>query len=211
LVLMLGFAAGTAHAQVYVGQPPPGYGQPQVVVPQPQQGYVQPGWVPPAQMAPGYTPEERARLEARTGEELRAWPLPPDLMQLEMELQLVTDQRNSIDIGGITALQWIGASFMIIGGAAAAIILLGGVLVAAFSSGGLDGGFWGAVGGSAGAGVVIGLPMVLLAELDGNLHRRRELDYRIDVLRRLQRQQRRLQPALYVGENGGGFTLSGTF
>ncbi len=128
--------------------------------------------------------QERERLLARTASELESDPIPTDITLLSLELGLVEEQRNGIDIGGITALQWIGAVVMIGGGVVTVLGVLVGGLVAIF-------------GGDAVLmvyGAAIGLPLVALgglflglAELDGNLHRRRELDSRIRRLRDAQR------------------------
>lgn len=128
--------------------------------------------------------DERERLLARTGAELESDPIPADITLLSLELALVEEQRNAIDIGGITALQWIGAVVMIGGGVVTVLGVLVGGLIALF-------------GGDAALmayGAAIGLPLMALgglflglAELDGNLHRRRELDARIRRLRDAQR------------------------
>lgn len=172
--------------------------------------YVQPGVVYAPAQPVVFPPEEQARLLARSNEQLRAEPLPADAMTAAAELELIIAQRNDIDIAGITALQWIGAIFMIAGGAFAVLGGAFGGLIALLGSPDDGAALAGiALGAGGGAALVLGLPMVLLAELDGNLHRRRAIDSRIDAIRLAQR--RGVWGAPYATADGVGLGLVGAF
>jgi hypothetical protein len=184
--LTLGAMPALGRAQVIYAEPTP-------------QAFVlaQPG---PAQTL---SPEERARLEARTAEELESEPISLDPRIAALELELVIEQRNAIGVGAINALQWFGALIMIAGGVTALV----GALIGAFVSieNDASGVFGGFCGGGLG-GVALGAMLLGFAEIDGNLHRRRELDGRIRRLRRSG-----MVPRASVLGGGGVLTLSGTF
>jgi hypothetical protein len=158
-----------------------------------------------------FSDAERARLLARSGDELQSEPIPQE-PYLSLELELVTDQRQHIDIGGITALQWISAIVMIAGGVTAAI---GGLIALVIvASSGDAAGVLGALGGGGLGGVALGGTVLALCELDGNLHRRRELDGRIRVLRSAQREvraQRQVRAQGYVSDRGAFVALTASF
>ena len=125
--------------------------------------------------------DESRRLRARTADESASDPVPTDPLAIALELALVRDQRNAIDIAGITALQWTGAVIMISGAIAAVLGETYGTLLYA---GGYGEAFLAETLGGGWAGLVLGSLILGLCELDGNLHRRRAVDGRIRRLRR---------------------------
>ncbi len=160
--------------------------------------------------AQGYPPAERERLLARTGEELSSWPIPNNPMAIELEIDLLEEQIDTIDIGGITALQWIGAIFMIGGAVPIVIGALGALVIELFGGG--DALEWFGIWAGIGLGIAApGALMLGLAELDGNLQRRRELARRRSALRRAVQQYVSLDPAFFAVPGGGGLALRGTF
>ncbi len=130
---------------------------------------------------------DRDGMLARTDVELSQAPVPIDPASIAFELEVLDAQRNAVDIGGITALQWTSAVVIILGVVTMAVMGLGAAFVSA--AGNPDaGGTWAAVGGSVLLGtVVLGTLGLGLAELDGNLHHRRAIDGRIRTLRRARR------------------------
>ena len=126
------------------------------------------------------TGDERERLLARTGDELASEPIPADITARSLELAVVQEQREAIDLRGINALQWVGGCVMIVGGGGTVFSFLIGGLIALLGGPSAVLVYGTLIGLSAVAlgGIVLGL-----AELDGNLHRRRELDSRARRLR----------------------------
>ncbi len=130
---------------------------------------------------------DREGLLARSDVELSQAPIPLDAATVAFELEVLDAQRNAVDIGGITALQWTSAVVIILGVVTMAVMGLGAAFVSATSNP-EAGGTFAAVGGSVLLGtVVLGTLGLGLAELDGNLHHRRAIDGRIRALRRARR------------------------
>lgn len=137
-----------------------------------------------AQTAPA---TDREVLLARTDAELSSAPVVIDPAAVAFELEVLDAQRDTVDIGGTTALQWTSAVLMIVGGVTMAVLGLG----AAFIAGGgnsRDAGVLAGIGGvTLACTLVLGGLGLGLAELDGNLHHRRAIDGRIRTLRRARR------------------------
>lgn len=134
--------------------------------------------------APSLAAAERDRLVARTGAERERETIPDEETLRSLELALVQAQRDAIDITAITALQWLGGLFIAAGvaGGVGASIVGNLVSVDGFDDGRTE---WTSIAIGTGVGLsVVGLGVVMLglAELDGNLHRCRELDARIERL-----------------------------
>jgi hypothetical protein len=129
------------------------------------------------------------QLQARTSREL-AGPLPAGRAQVAFELSVVGEQRDAIDLTGVNVMQGFGVGLWIATGVACLASALAAIVVGIGS--GSPGEVFGiGCGGVGGGTLVIGVTLMAVAESDGDLHRRRVLDWRI---RRLQQYMVALGP-----------------
>ncbi|MBX7194817.1 MAG: hypothetical protein K1X94_22370 [Sandaracinaceae bacterium] len=135
-------------------------------------------------------------IAARTNAELDDAPLDLEPGHVLLEIAALEAARESISIGGITALQWTSIAVMIAGGVTFAVYgLLAGVAALADNDRGASEAITiGAVVAS--VAIPLGVLGLCLAELDEGLHRRRALDGRITRLRRASRHRVELAPGL---------------
>jgi hypothetical protein len=130
---------------------------------------------------------DREALLARTDAELSSEPVVVDPAAIAFELEVLDAQRDTVDIGGTTALQWTSAVLMILGAVTMAVLGLGAAFVAAGGNSDDAGRLVAAGGITLACTLALGGIGLGLAELDGNLHHRRAIDGRIRTLRRARR------------------------
>lgn len=150
-------------------------------------GLVATSGLPESACAQAPSTADRAQLLARSDATLAEAPLVVDPASIAFELEVLQAQRDAVDIGGTTALQWTSAVLMILGAVSMAVLGLGAAFVG-LAGNSHDAGVLAGVGGiTLLCTLVLGGLGLGLAELDGNLHHRRTIDGRIRRLRRAQR------------------------